>query len=68
MKFMLVLVVCTATYNDCDPGMKHKKIFDNWKECIITGHKESIDLIKAQPAGYVDENGIYIKFYCDKLI
>jgi len=68
MKFMLVLVVCTAVYNDCDPGLKHKTIFNSWKQCMLTAHQESIDLLNAQPVGYVDENGIYIKFYCDKLV
>ena len=68
MKFILVLVVCTAVYNDCDSGIKHKAAFDSWKTCILTGHQEAINLIKAQPPGYVDENGIYVKFYCDKLI
>ena len=68
MKFILVLVVCTAVYSDCDPGMKHKEIFTSWKECMLAAHKESIDLLNAQPAGYVDENGLYIKFYCDKLV
>ena len=48
--------------------MKHKEIFTSWKECVLTAHQESINLIKAQPAGYVDENGIYVKFYCDKII
>ena len=68
MKFILILVVCTAIYNDCDPGMKHKEIFTSWKECVLTAHQEAINLIKEQPAGYVDKNGIYVKFYCDNFI
>ena len=65
---MLMLVVCTAVYNDCDPQMRYDKQFNTWKECVLTGHKESASIISQQPVGYVDENEIYIKFYCDKVV
>ena len=45
-----------------------EQIIESWKECMLTAHKESINLLNAQPPGYVDENGLYIKFYCDKLV
>ena len=66
IKFALILVVCTAFYNDCDPGMRHEKLFDTWKECTMAGYKEATDLMKQQPDQYANENEIYVKFFCDE--
>ena len=69
MKYVLILWVCSFIEgNGCLPPVESEKVFDTWYECSRAAHKESINLIKAQPPGYVDENGIYVKFYCDKII
>ena len=65
-KFALILVVCTAVYNDCDPGMRHENLFNTWKECMMFGHKEATNLMEQQPNQYANENKIYIKFFCDE--
>ena len=66
IKFALILVVCTAVYNDCDPPMRYEKLFNTWKECTVAGHEETLNLMKQQPAQYANENKIYIKFFCDE--
>jgi hypothetical protein len=64
MKLILAIIVCSALHGECSPPIQTSTLYDSWYECMNSGYLESRKV--SQSFGYkkVNEEQIYVKFYC----
>jgi len=67
MKFILTIYVCSFIDFTCSPPVEFPKKFDNWYECMLTAHKESVDLLTKVPQDVVEKNRLATKYTCRQL-
>ena len=67
MKFILTIYVCSFIEFDCMQGQKIKE-FDNWNECLIAAHNESIEIITQLPPQLVETKRIATKYTCQPFL
>ena len=64
MKVMLVMLFCTALYQQCQNPHIMPESYDNFYNCMVAGYEEAknktLDIGREQ----VNKDLIYIKFYC----
>ena len=67
MKFVLTIYVCSFLDFTCSPPVEFPKKFDNWYECMLTAHKESVDLLTEVPRDVVEKHRLATKYTCKQL-
>ena len=66
MKLILAIIVCSALHGECSAPIKKKGTYNDWYSCMQSGYQEARKV--SQSFGYkkVNEEQIYVKFYCVK--
>ena len=64
MKFVLILALCSQTYGSCMPPLQNKIYYDSFRDCTISGYKESLKILQAFSIEEFEEKKLYISFAC----
>ena len=64
MKVMLVMIFCTALYEQCQNPYPMPESYDNFYKCMVAGYEEAKRKTLEVGAEQVNKELIYIKFYC----
>ena len=64
MKFMLVMIFCTATHQICQNPYPMPTSYDNFHNCMVAGYEEAKNKTLEVGTEQVNKDLIYIKFYC----
>jgi len=64
MKFILSLIICSATTGECMPPFPWPDHFGSHYECLQFGYEEASKKLKEIGSKEVNEYGILIKFTC----
>tara|TARA_R100001440_G_scaffold676_1_gene2099 strand:+ start:4078 stop:4290 length:213 start_codon:yes stop_codon:yes gene_type:complete len=67
MKFILVLIMCSAVSNQCIDPYEWPERFDSIYECLQFGYGESSKKLAQIGPDTVNEIHAHIKFYCQKV-
>ncbi len=67
MKIVLSLIICSALAGECKPSFQHKDVFEDWSSCMYQGYNNSIQLLNVMGDDYINQNKIFIKFYCKEI-
>ena len=63
MKLILLIVMCSATANECMPP-KEVAIFNSHYHCMMGGYSESMKLTQNLNIEEVNKHKIYFNFVC----
>jgi len=63
MKLVLLLVMCSATVNECMPP-KEVAILNSHYDCMMRGYSESAKITQTLDIKEVNEHKIYFSFMC----
>ena len=64
MKFILTIYVCSFMEFSCSPGVNYPDEFNNWYDCMIKAHEESVNLLMNVPPDMVEVNRLATKYTC----
>ena len=64
MKFLLVLSVCSATFQTCLPPVSNDVIYDSHFDCATAGYLNSIGMMRDMGVEQINEQRIVISFKC----
>ena len=64
MKFLLVLSVCSATFQTCLPPVSNDVIYDSHFDCATAGYINSLGVLQQLDIENVNDNKIVINFEC----
>mgnify|MGYP003116975881 FL=1 len=64
MKFILTIYVCSFMEFSCGPGVNYPGEFNNWYDCMIKAHEESVNLLMNVPPDMVEVNRLATKYTC----
>ena len=64
MKVMLVMLFCTAIYQQCQNPHTMPESYDNFYNCMVAGYEEAKRKTLEVGAVRANKELIYIKFYC----
>jgi len=64
MKFLLTIYVCSFINFSCSPPVEYPVLFDNWYDCMIKAHDESVELLMNVPQDVVEQNRLATKYTC----
>ena len=67
MKFVLTIYVCSFLNFTCSPPVEYPKKFNNWYDCMLTAHDESVELLMNVPQHMVEENRLATKYTCQAI-
>ena len=64
MKVLLIMIICSASANECMPPHQMPTTYDSYYDCLQAGYQEAIK--KQTEIGKVDtnEHKIFIRFTC----
>jgi hypothetical protein len=64
MKYILILMLCSATAEKCFKEVKHDFLFEDYYSCITNGYKLSNNILNTFGKPIVNSNKFYVKFMC----
>ena len=64
MKFLLVLSVCSASFQTCLPPVTNDVLYDSHFDCATAGYLNAIGMTRELGQTVVDRERITIKFEC----
>ena len=64
MKFLLILSVCSATFQTCLPPVKNDVFYDSHFDCATAGYINSLGVLQQLDIENVNDNKIVINFEC----
>ena len=64
MKFLLILSVCSASFQTCLPPIKHDVLYDSHFDCATAGYLNAMGLTREIGQEIVDRDRITVKFEC----
>ena len=64
MKFLLVLSVCSATFQTCLPPIKNDELYNSHFDCATAGYLNAMGLTREVGEHIVNRDRITIKFEC----
>jgi|TARA_R100001480_G_scaffold4839_4_gene11422 hypothetical protein len=67
MKIILLMVICFATHGTCEPSLQKNTTFGDWDSCMRQGYIDSLQALDLMGNDYVNENKVYVKFYCKEI-
>jgi|TARA_R100001086_G_scaffold232187_1_gene153299 hypothetical protein len=59
--------VCSFLDFTCAPPVEYPKKFNNWYECMLKAHEESVNLLIELPQDVVEKNRLATKYTCELL-
>jgi len=66
MKFILTMIICSATAGKCLPPYNVDKVYNDGYDCMLDGYKLALDKTIEIGREDINENRIYIKFGCNE--
>ena len=66
MKFILVMQICSFTLGTCDVAMERAMPFNSYHECAISGHLNSLQVIKELGPEFTNEHQTIVRHWCAK--
>jgi len=66
MNFVLAFILCSAVERACLPPVEWPKKFNDHYDCMIAGYEESLKKLNKIGREEVNQNGLFIKFFCVK--
>tara|TARA_R100000789_G_scaffold24793_1_gene27904 strand:+ start:196 stop:414 length:219 start_codon:yes stop_codon:yes gene_type:complete len=64
MKFILVMIFCTALYEQCQKPYPMSESYNNFYSCMVAGYEEAKRKTLEVGKEQVNKDYTYIKFYC----
>ena len=64
MKFMLVMTICSATFQTCLPPSDVRPVYDSHYDCATAGYLNSIRVLQSLDVDSVNDNQLVINFKC----
>ncbi len=59
--------MCSFLDFTCAPPVEYPKKFNNWYECMLKAHEESVNLLIELPQDVVEKNRLATKYTCELL-
>ena len=66
MKFILTMILCSATSGECMPPFQVDKIYKDGYDCMVDGYKMSLQKTEEIGREDINKHKIYIKFGCNE--
>jgi hypothetical protein len=66
MKFMLVLQICSAVYQQCSEPMPNYVPYDSYYDCSTAGYLNALTINQALGLGEVNKGKIMVNFKCEE--
>ena len=66
MKFILVMQICSFVLGTCDVAMERAMPFNSYHECAISGHLNSLQVIKELGPEFTNEHQTIVRHWCEK--
>ena len=64
MKFILVMTLCSATFQTCLPPNSSQTVYDSYYDCATAGYINSLGVLQQLDIENVNDNKIVINFEC----
>ena len=64
MKFILVMTICSATFQTCLPPSDVQPVYDSHYDCATAGYLNSLGVLQQMDTENVNDNKIVINFEC----
>ena len=61
---MLVMTICSATFQTCLPPDSSQTVYDSYYDCATAGYINSLGILQQLDNDSVNENKIVISFEC----
>ena len=56
--------MCSFLNFTCSPPVEYPNKFDNWDDCMLKAHDESVELLMTVPQDVVESNRLATKYTC----
>mgnify|MGYP003110034953 FL=1 len=56
--------MCSFLDFTCSPPVEYPKNFNNWYDCMLKAHDESVELLMNVPQDVVEKNRLATKYTC----
>ena len=66
MKFILTMILCSATSGECMPPFQVDKIYKDGYDCMVDGYNMSLQKTEEIGREDINKHKIYIKFGCNE--
>ena len=66
MKFILTMILCSATSGECMPPFQVDKIYKDGYDCMVDGFNMSLQKTEEIGREDINKHKIYIKFGCNE--
>jgi len=67
MKFMLVLQICSAIYQQCSEPMPNNIPYDSYYDCSTAGYLNALTINQSLGLEEVNKGKIMVNFRCEEL-
>ena len=67
MKFLLVLSVCSASFQTCLPPVTNDVFYDSHFDCATAGHLNAMGMMREIAVKETDRQRIVISFRCEEI-
>ena len=65
MNFILTMILCSGVSGTCLPPYPlYDTLYNDQYSCLLKGYEKSIEKMKEMGRVIINENQIFIKFYC----
>ena len=64
MKFMLVMTICSATFQTCLPPDSSQTVYDSYYDCATAGYLNAMGMMRDIGVEQTNEQRIVISFQC----
>ena len=64
MKFMLVMTICSATFQNCLPPSDVQPIYDTHYDCATAGYINALGVLQELDVNSVNTNKLVVNFKC----
>ena len=65
MNFILSMILCSGVSGTCLPPYPlYDTLYNDQYSCLLKGYEKSIEKMKEMGRVIINENQIFIKFYC----
>lgn len=64
MKILLSAIICSVVMGECLPPHTFPKLYEDMYTCMLDGYTVSREKMEQIGQEAVNENELYIKFYC----
>ena len=65
MNFILSMILCSGVSGTClPPHPLYDTLYNDQYSCLLKGYEKSIEKMKEMGRVIINENQIFIKFYC----